>query len=146
MFYSVLFFIFIFLLRQVFAMGFIIMSYKYLVNRKVLKFVFFVLLASLFHSSALFFIVAYPVCRLIKFGLKNYLFILMTFLVASLNGNSIMQLITKYDPLRASYITNGIYETSGSAFLSSIIINVLLLVFAQFFEKRELMKIIHFMI
>lgn len=128
-------------------MGFIIMSYKYLVNRKVLKFVFFVLLlASLFHSSALFFIVAYPVCRLIKFGLKNYLFILMTFLVASLNGNSIMQLITKYDPLRASYITNGIYETSGSAFLSSIIINVLLLVFTQFFEKRELMKIIHFMI
>lgn len=47
-------------LRQGIAIGICCFAYDAIIERKPIKFVLIVLLASLFHSSALFFIVAYP--------------------------------------------------------------------------------------
>lgn len=62
-------------LRQALAIGIIVISYYFIVDRKPLWFTISVILAMFFHSSAVFFIVAYPLCNWIKMSNKQYLFI-----------------------------------------------------------------------
>lgn len=62
-------------LRQALAIGIIAISYYFIVDRKPLWFTISVILAMFFHSSAVFFIVAYPLCNWIKMSNKQYLFI-----------------------------------------------------------------------
>jgi hypothetical protein len=50
-------------LRQTLAMSLIYISYFYLKSKKPFKFIIFVLLASLFHTTALIFLIAYPLAR-----------------------------------------------------------------------------------
>lgn len=64
-------------LRQTLAMSFTILSYFGIKNRKPVLFVIMVLIASLFHQTALLFLVVYPIARL-KLGIGH----LMVFIVA----------------------------------------------------------------
>ena len=48
-------------LRNSIALGILLFSLDYLIQRKLWKFLLVVIIASLFHSSALFFIMAYPI-------------------------------------------------------------------------------------
>lgn len=57
-------------LRQTLAISIILMSYKYLREKKLMTFVLIVICASLFHSSALIFLIAYPLAFL-KIGIKH---------------------------------------------------------------------------
>lgn len=50
--------------RQGLAIAFIMSSYFPLRDKKILKFIGLVLIASLFHSTAIIFLIAYPCCRL----------------------------------------------------------------------------------
>lgn len=49
--------------RQWLAISIIISSYPYLINRQPYKFIFLVLTASLFHYSAILFVITYPLLR-----------------------------------------------------------------------------------
>jgi hypothetical protein len=57
-------------LRQTVAISFTVLSYKYLRERRLAPFIALVLVATLFHSSALIFIIAYPLSK-IKIGWKQ---------------------------------------------------------------------------
>ena len=61
-------------LRQILAVSFILISYKYLREKRLVWFVLLVMLASLFHTSALIFLIAYPFSY-IKLGIKQMLLI-----------------------------------------------------------------------
>lgn len=56
--------------RQSMAMGFIMLSYFPLKNKKLIKFLLLVCLGACFHKTALVFAIAYPICRL-GFDRKN---------------------------------------------------------------------------
>ena len=57
-------------LRQTCALSILLFSYGFLVNKKLIKFCGVVLLASLFHSSAIVFMLAYP-CFCLKPGFRS---------------------------------------------------------------------------
>lgn len=59
-------------IRQALAMGFCLISFEYIKQRKFWKFLFFVIIASLFHKTALAVIPMYFVAYL-KIDLKNFL-------------------------------------------------------------------------
>lgn len=68
-------------LRQVLALSLVIISFKYIEERKPVKFTIFVILASLFHNTALIFLVAYFLYS-IKFKLKNILLMCVAMVIA----------------------------------------------------------------
>ena len=72
-------------LRQCFAMSFVMLSYLFLKNKKPVKFFMMVLIASLFHLSAIVFLIMYPICRS-KLGvwhIVSFLILLVLFLAFS---------------------------------------------------------------
>jgi hypothetical protein len=58
-------------LRQAVAVSFVIIAYTSLRNRRVARFVLLVVLGSLFHSSALVFLLAYPLSRM-RLGWRQF--------------------------------------------------------------------------
>ncbi|WP_081085276.1 EpsG family protein [Priestia megaterium] len=52
------------LMRQVFAMGILILAFKYVIDKKPIKFTLLVLLASIFHQVAILFLVVYPLVKI----------------------------------------------------------------------------------
>lgn len=68
-------------LRQTMALAMVILSYKYLRERKLLQFILFVLFGSMFHSSAIIFLIAYPFANM-KVGRKQIVGIMVSFILA----------------------------------------------------------------
>ena len=68
-------------LRQALAMSILLLSFKFILERKIMFFILNVLFASLFHSSALIFIIAYPLSN-IKVS-KKHIFIPLIVLISS---------------------------------------------------------------
>lgn len=62
-------------LRQTVAISILLFAYQPIKERKLIKFVLFVLIASLFHSTAILFFLAYPLSRF-KASPRIYLFLL----------------------------------------------------------------------
>ena len=63
--------------RQSIAIGIVCLSFPYLVNRRFSKFAICVLLASLFHTSAIFYMVIYPFTRINLTTKKFYLILIL---------------------------------------------------------------------
>lgn len=136
-----------FLLRQVIAIGIVVFSYKYILEKKPIRFVLLVMLAVLFHKSAWLFIFAYPVCRYIKFGKKNYIFILIAFVVANLLPSFILNIINVFDisGTLSVYIKYGVYDTSGKISMFGLFITVAILALGHYYyvisNKNNIKKI-----
>jgi len=62
-------------LRQAVAIGFTFFSYKYIVEKKFVKFLTIIITAFFFHNSAIIFIIAYPLCNWIKLTKTRYLIV-----------------------------------------------------------------------
>lgn len=128
-----------FLLRQVIAMGIIFYSYKYIKEKKIFQFIITVILASLFHSTALIFIIAYPICNYIRPGYKNYIAIAISFIV----GNYILDILVRIFsviPIFHRYlfsIENGFYSTESSPSIWGLVMTVLILSVSYFFYKKS---------
>jgi len=68
-------------LKQTVSISFVLLSFKFLHERKLLKFIFIILATSLFHTSAVIFLLAYPISRA-KVNMKHILAIPVIFLTA----------------------------------------------------------------
>lgn len=127
-----------FLMRQVIAMGIVFYSFKHIKNRKVLKFIITILIASLFHNTAVIFLIAYPICRYIKFGVKNYIAIIVAYLIAKLSSNLILQIVEYID--FSGRITNGIihniYQMSDDISIVGLLITVSILIISTIYYKK----------
>lgn len=128
-----------FLLRQVIAMGIIVYSYKYIKQKKIIKFIITLIVASLFHGTALIFLIAYPICNYIKPGYKNYIAIGIAFIVGRyildilLKICSIIPMLNRY----AYSIENGFYSTDSAPSIWGLIMTVLILTVSYFFYRRS---------
>ena len=127
-----------FLLRQVIAMGILLLSYDFLKEKKPIKFVITVLIATLFHQTAFVFLFAYPFCIFNKFGKKNYVYIVVFYVLANILPQFIFFLIKTFDfsGNLLNYVKHGIYDTSGSVSMFGLLITVIMLVFANFYKKK----------
>lgn len=64
------------MLRHVMALSILLLAYNFILERKMMKFMAIVLLASCFHSSALIFLIVYPFSRM-KIGIKQWIAIIV---------------------------------------------------------------------
>lgn len=122
-------------LRQTVALSFIILSYKYLRERKPIQFVLLVLIGSLFHSTAIIFLIAYPVINM-KIGWKQTTGISVAFLLAYFFKEEILNLLGLF--LKSDrfyyYINHG--ETLT---ISGFIIQMFIYLFCLYY-KRSVLK------
>ncbi|WP_239745302.1 EpsG family protein [Mammaliicoccus sp. F-M27] len=121
-------------LRQTFALTFIIISYKYLRERNIYKFIILVLLASLFHSTALVFLIAYPLVYM-KLGIKHVVVLIIAFLINILFNTQIYSLLK-------NFIFNEQYEyylnNKESLNYSGFLIQLSIFLFCLLFKKTSL--------
>ena len=123
-------------LRQTMALGCIILSYKYLKERNIIPFVLLVLLGSLFHSSALIFLISYPVAN-IKIGWKQLLGIGAAFIVSLFYSNQIREII-RVVGWTDSLVAYADQKTSLS--ISGFIIQLSIFLFCLKYKKELLKK------
>lgn len=64
-------------LRQACAIGITVLSFEFVVNKKIIPFILLVLLASTFHASAILFIVTYPIYHYVKISKNNIILFLL---------------------------------------------------------------------
>jgi len=106
------------IIRSSLALVTILYSYDFLKKRSFIKFATLVIIASLFHRTAIIFLIAWPVARL-NFNTKNVLvFVSMTFLAYALFPVIFIQLL-KIFPVYQYYIGSTYLE--GGVRLASII-------------------------
>lgn len=82
-------------LRQAIAFGVILISYDYVVNRKIKSFILCVLLASMFHQTAVIFLPAYFLSE-VKINKKSISIILIFNLILYAIKNQMFELVIKY--------------------------------------------------
>lgn len=75
-------------MRQVLAMSICLLGYEFVKKRKFLPFLFTILIAALFHKSALFFIIIYFL-PLLKYNYKTLILFAICFVLLVLFGNRI---------------------------------------------------------
>lgn len=121
-------------IRQSIALAIILISYKYLKQRKFLKFVSLVILASTFHISSLFFLIVYPVTRMrlsqkiiaLYFGMTIVVFFLL---------ERILQLILNFIPKYQSYLSSSYFESVKLASILDFLVSFSILLFGYFVLK-----------
>lgn len=64
------------MLRHVMALSILLLAYDFILERRPLRFIVIVLLASCFHSSALIFLIAYPLSKM-RIGFKQWIAIIV---------------------------------------------------------------------
>lgn len=118
-------------LRQGMAISFILLSYTFIRDRKIWKFILVVLFAALFHSSALVFLIAYPLAFL-KFNSKHVFTFLLVLILYLFFSNQIISLLNiliwsdQYD-----YYLNNNEGLNYTGFLIQLIIFLFCLIFTK---------------
>lgn len=118
-------------LRQAIALSMIIFSYKYLRDRKLIPFILLVLFGALFHSTAIIFLIAYPLVYM-KVGWKQVLGISAALIIAYFFKGRIFTLLN-YSNLGDRY---EYYINHGTSLtISGFIIQLSIYLFCIFFKK-----------
>lgn len=116
-------------LRQAIAWSIILISYQFIKEKKLIKFSLIVIVASMFHSSAILFILAYPLANIRKIE-KMTLIIFLGFMFNLISNHLILRLLVKLPVLQQydTYIFNEEYGTTGTTTLL-IYLSILILFF-----------------
>ncbi len=119
-------------LRQTIALAIVMLSCKYITDKKPIKFIVSVCIATLFHSSALIVLPAYLIAKL-RVGFKNILAIFVSLIITIFFPNvlkNIIELVAWNDSLER-------YSESNIALTwSGYIIQLFMFVFAFVFRKN----------
>ncbi|WP_313016295.1 EpsG family protein [Acetoanaerobium noterae] len=121
-------------LRQTMALSMIILSYRYLRERELVPFIMMILIGTLFHTSAIIFLIAYPSAN-IKVGLKQILGILIALIIAFFFKESIYSVL---DLLNMSDRYAYYIEHGTSLTISGFIIQLAIYLFCLLFKKNIL--------
>ncbi len=125
-----------YLIKQCFAVGILILSYDFIIEKKPKKFIAMVLLATLIHKMSLIFIIAYPLANKLKFSYKNYIYILIGLIVSRLLPGLVYFFIDKFDYTGTliNYINHGVYSVNENvSTFFGFLINVVILIYCSIF-------------
>lgn len=115
-------------LRQVLAMSIIFISYRYLVRNDFKRFLITVVIASLFHISALIFLVTY-LFRNFKIKYKNtILYLIIAVLTYALSKPILNFILSRFSSIN--------YEIKSNGGLSLLIVLIVILIAGLFFSKQ----------
>ena len=120
-------------LRQTVALSFLLFSYRYIDERRIIKFGLMVSLAALFHSTAILFAPAYFIGKL-RVGKKQLIFIGVSVLAVILFSNYIRQLISliAWNEAMRNYASSEISLT-----WSGFLIHFAITIFCWYFYNRS---------
>lgn len=129
-----------YLIKQCIAIGILVFSYQYIIEKKPLKFLLTVLVATFIHKMSLIFLLAYPFANKKKFNKYNYLIIFIAFIIGSFFPRVVISLIGKFDYTGTliKYMNYGIYTTGvGMSAIGGFLISVVELIFCHIFCKED---------
>lgn len=118
-------------LRQAMALSMIILSYRYLRERELVPFIMMILIGTLFHASAIIFLIAYPSAN-IKVGLKQGVGIIIALILAYLFKNEVLIIISY---LNMGYRYENYLNHGASLTISGFIIQFAIYIFCLYFKK-----------
>lgn len=123
-------------LRQTLALAMIVFSYKYLRERSLIKFISIVLIGFLFHSTAIIFLIAYPIANA-KIGLKQTSGILLALIAAYFFKDNILSLLLllSNEERYIYYIENG-----STLSISGFVIQLFIYFFCLYYRKGAIEK------
>lgn len=122
------------LMRQFLAVSVLLFSYKYLVDKKYVKFIIGAIIAFLLHSSSIIFAVAFFLCNREVFDLKRTIVISVLFLLfGKFVWHYVVELIVNHTRF-AVYIGSKFDKTQFR--LSDIIVNAILYVIIYYLYKH----------
>ena len=119
-------------LRQAIATSFIIGSFQYIKEKKLIKFLFWVAVASLFHQTSLCFLLAYPLYHL-RLKKDKYPVVFVLLLLVFLGRNFLLKYLFNF----AIFINDKYesYEIANTSSYTMIAVYLLLLCFSLLFCK-----------
>lgn len=118
------------ILRQYIAISIIFYSYKYIKDNSLLKFITLVVIASLFHNSALLFLPLYFILK-INLNIKKISFFTFSGIFITLFFNQIISLVQTF--LYGEYTATSFGMTAGN--INNVIIALIYFCLALFFKK-----------
>lgn len=121
-------------LRQAVAWSLIFYSYEFIKKRQLKKFTLVIIVASLFHSSAILFILAYPLSYLRNVK-KISLIIMFGLLLNFTTNNLFLKLLTKI-PILQQYENYLYRDESAGTGITMIMIYILILCFSYIMRKK----------
>lgn len=127
-------------LRQIIAISILLYAFDFLLRRKPLYFIVIVVIASLFHTSSLLFLIAYPLCNKER---KNmfYLISLFAFIfVFALFDNIVIPIVSRFLPQYLKYFSETGNSYSNSLTLASLLMTIVfgtLFMFTKYVENTN---------
>ena len=141
--YSVLVFMFLMfyyssmnLLRQYIAIALTCTAFTFLVDKKRLRFLFFTILAGLFHTSAFIFIIILPI-SLIPLKSKNRYICVIISVITALFTERLIQFLIRLMPIYAGYLTSEDYylQNKLGTFLNVAVFFIFFVVIDRIYSK-----------
>lgn len=102
-------------IRQAIAMSILVMGFHLILERKFLRYFIVVLVATLFHETAILMLLLYFIYYF-KFDIKNVLAILFIFIISFISVESIINYFLSFTRSLSYIDTNNIIEQSGFLF------------------------------
>ena len=129
------------IMRQFMAMSIVFYAYKFVKEEKFLKYLFYVLLATLFHSSAIISLVIYLLYKICK-SKHKYLysfFVLGILILAIVFYNPTLELLVKTGMINAKFMRYSLdYSVADFNYVDTLI--KLYTLFITFFQLKKLKK------
>ena len=129
-------------LRQSISMAILLISYKYIMEKKLFSFISLVFIASLFHSSAIIFLLVYPLSR-IKFNFKFLAVESLVSMVVYYTFETFISIALRIFPQYQSYV-KGVYFDGDVrvASIMSFLVIIIILIFGimtniKYVRKQE---------
>lgn len=123
-------------LRQTISLAIIMLSYFAIKNKKMVLFIGLVFLATLFHTSAIIFIIAYPISHL-KIGFKHFAVALFALVMFVAFQSAVRYFIANI--LGDVYLSGYAKREIGLSF-SGLLIQCAIFVFSLFYYKQTISK------
>lgn len=123
--------------RQIVSITILLFSYDFIVKRKFIKFLLLVLLASTIHTSAILFLIIYPLTSKLK-GKKFYIVSTITCIGIFLGFQYIIPFIGKMFPQYIKYLTNDASSYSTSPKLAIFLMLALWLIMFIIAKKANI--------
>ena len=121
-------------LRQMIAISFIMFAFRYIEEKKILKFILLTLIATLFHSTAIVFLIAYPLYR-IKLKIRTLFVMVIGMVMVVPMARPIVEFILPR--IGANELYYGYLQSEKSLSFSGTIISILILLFCVVFILKD---------
>lgn len=122
-----------FIIRQALAISLLMFSVKYIEEKKLMKFIFLVFIASLFHNTALIFLPLYVLSKM-KIDNKNLIVCLLFLMIIILLKDVITTFLMNFSSDYTSYV-NSEFDVKNTG-INRLIMFSIMIIFCRLFYKN----------